>query len=212
MKWFLLLILTAIFTPILFGQLNCWTMQDSSACYINKKFNAPSKIVLEKKIESIDSLLDPSYAPLVVDLNEDCTPEILIRSQYLAGIYSIDPSSGKTLDTLFTAGFKSAPTGFAIADVDKDGVPEIFVATVAGNLDQVKLIDRIICYRPDGSIKWISDTFQSSINHRLLRSYDEGNLAFADFNQDGISEIKSSTPKLGCSSVMGGIMVSGLVE
>ena len=180
------------------------TTIDSTFCYLKKKYVPPSKIVLEKKVTGIDSFISTYNSPLVVDLNGDCLPELLMPYAY-RDLTIIDPLTGKTLDTIITPPYKSDPTGFALADVDKDGVPEIFVASKTGI---GKNSARIFCYKINGTIKWISDQYHND------NSIDQGNLAFADFNQDGIPEIyirnKIFNAQTGVFLCDGGIMVLGL--
>lgn len=143
-------------------------------CYIKEKFLS-SKIVIDKKIESKEDV-EATEHNLLADMDSDCIPELIITASNYQKILIIDSKTGKTKWEISTPNLDRFRHSIAAADLNNDGIPEIFHKDNNGKLR---------CYNADGSIRWISDlTVESDI-----RNQKGGNIALADFNQDGIPEI-----------------------
>ncbi len=160
---------------------------DPELCYIKKTFPSPS-FILEKKIES-KAHINSYHIPILADIDSDCIPEIFcpdktnINWDISNAIYIIESKTGNTIKRISTAYFYNFSSSFLIADNDKDGMPEIYLASIYPENPQ-NLRDRIICYNLDGTVRWISDT-QFAKNS----AYVSGAPGIVDFNKDGIPEL-----------------------
>ncbi len=154
---------------------------DTTLCYIDKNY-ASGPIELELRSASSIKNISTFCFPTFSDVTSDCYPEEIVIGQG-ERILIINPNNG---DTLFSVPIQSLPFNgrrFAIADVDNDQSPELFNTTrySAGTLLQ----RRIVCIDLDGTIRWVSDDYCVDKNRQLC----EGNIGFADFNQDGKPEV-----------------------
>ncbi|MDD3877619.1 MAG: PKD domain-containing protein [Bacteroidales bacterium] len=173
-----------------------------SSCYINPNqpnacFSAQPfpafNFSIEKNFETTD-LTAVYQSQLLMDVDGDCIPEIIMAGtanattspRLTSSLKIINSITGATIYSIPTAHFSwSAGNSFAIADLDSDGIPEIVVAAADHALNPSNLTGRLICYNIDGSIKWISD--QQFGNNSSFRY--GGTVGFADFNKDGIPEV-----------------------
>jgi len=165
------------------GQVKNCIRYDTSLCYIKTKYS-PSKFVIEKKFDS-DEVIKSTDNPLLADIDGDCIPEFIVPDFWAQKIIFIDSKSGLNKWEISTP-FQNWPSegAIAVADVDFDGRPEIFLQTSTANLPG-QIMGRLMCYNLDGSIRWISDQ-RYELNFNQLVG---GKLALADFNQDGIPEL-----------------------
>lgn len=134
------------------------------------------------------SQLVPNYmTPLVGDLNSDGIVEIVAMGNTnftpnlpltSSGVQIFNGTDGSLLTSFATAVYHwTAASPFAIADVDRDGQSEIFLAST----------DRYLyCYKTDGTLLWQSNV-QYGSNFGNLET--GGSLGIADFNGDSIPEV-----------------------
>lgn len=119
-----------------------------------------------------------SSIPLVVDLDGDCTPDIVFNS-YKSGtiggsgvLRALDGATGNpkwsVTDPAYATNSTSNP---AVGDIDGDGLPE--VVSQAGN--------RLVAIDSDGTPLWISDSFSFASN--------SGSVAIANMDGEGLPEI-----------------------
>jgi hypothetical protein len=154
---------------------------DTLYCSNNRKFQSGS-IRLELKSASSVDYLSSFVLPSFADITGDCYPEVIIPGPGFK-ILIINPNSGDTLFSIPTTGIPFNSSNFSVADVDNDQIAEFFNTTRwnAGSLWQ----RRIVCMNMNGTTRWVSDDHIVDKNRELC----EGNIGFADFNQDGIPEV-----------------------
>jgi hypothetical protein len=163
--------------------------EDTTKCYVLKKYIKP-QIKLEKKWETKE-IVSTRQVPLIADMDGDCIPEILMR-----GIKSIDITKPDTAVAHFYSGrdgslnakiyceaFQSELTP-VIADVDNDGINEIIISSIVDGKFPYK--NSLLCYDYAGKLKWISDKYIYNTDYDIDWIPQ---LAAADFNQDGKTEI-----------------------
>ena len=129
---------------------------------------------------------------LLADIDGDCVPELIVPvfSEIVSEtsknkILIIDSKSGQTKLKINTPYHHLFEGDIAIADIDYDGVPEIFLKCGISTQYPPNINGKLICYNLDNSIKWISDQqFEHSFSNPV-----SGKLGLADFNHDGIAEI-----------------------
>ena len=128
-------------------------------------------------------------------MDADCIPDIVTSSlsgfvnnpRVTSGISIINSTTGALKHSIPTAYFAwGGPTSFAIADIDRDGIPEIVLAAANSSLNSSNTRGRLICYDASGNIRWISN--QRYGGNTFGDEYG-GTPGFADFNQDGIAEV-----------------------
>jgi len=162
-------------------------------CYINRPSGAWS--IKQRFVSNTVAGGDvfEMSVPLVGDIDGDGIVEIVVAGKSTA-TNNFNCDSIKVFDGLhntvknkfkvetFHGGFGT----IAMADVDKDGFAEIFVATnfaaSAGNQGY------IMCYRYDGTLKWKSAAVYTANATTLSYPY----LKITDFNSDGIPEIMAN--------------------
>ncbi len=160
--------------------------RDSSLCYIADIFPALS-LNLERKIEC-EELTRETLTPLLADTDGDCMSELIVLDTICQSILIINPKTGVLKNRIKTYFLNPYWNSYCLADIDFDGIPEIFVIASSFFINPVNIRSRIICYSTNGVIQWISD-------ERVDRDYNNkisdliGIPAIADFNQDGIPEI-----------------------
>ncbi|MEP7197939.1 MAG: VCBS repeat-containing protein, partial [Saprospiraceae bacterium] len=199
---------------------NC-NNKDSSKCYTVEKFQS-SNFSIEKKIQSKD-LVSGNQPPLLADMDGDCIPEFIITGENYQGatsdvIYIIDSETGITKWEIVTPLIEFDLAGLAIADIDADGIPEIFIET---RLTSDSLSQKLLCYRSDGKLIWVSDNKVINQNSNPNNIYG-GTPALADFNEDGIPEIYVNNKIFnarsghlladGGSGGLGGVQMNGYYE
>ncbi|MBK9631382.1 MAG: gliding motility-associated C-terminal domain-containing protein [Saprospiraceae bacterium] len=160
---------------------------DTSLCFINEKFIS-SPLQIEKKWVTLDSV-NIHCAPLVADIDSNCTPELLSSVSHVQKIEIFDTEFGifkSSFDTDINA-ISFSPT--LICDIDKDGIYEIIIHIMDRGTGPIQMRDRLVCYDLLGNIKWISsDRVELYYNKSIGYPYP-GPLSIADFNQDGIPEL-----------------------
>ncbi len=167
--------------PIL-GQMATCLNSDTGKCYISEMFSS-SEFAIEKKFISYDeiSVIDN---PLIADMDGDCIPEFIVEARYEKAILIISTISGITKWKIHTPYKAFSPGSMAIADLDNDGIAEIFIKTGNAVEYPINFRSKLMCYHADGTMRWISDQRFDIINGEI-----QGKIALADFNQDGIPEI-----------------------
>ncbi|MBU4263149.1 MAG: VCBS repeat-containing protein [Proteobacteria bacterium] len=126
--------------------------------------------------------VEPEYdqvmmAPVAADVNSDRVPDIIFSTFSKAlgwqggGILrAISGAGGSEIFSVTSPNYRvNAGAEPAVADIDKDGKPEIVVSKDSGH---------IICFENDGSFKWISSTVIGRVA-----------VAVADLDEDGTPEI-----------------------
>jgi hypothetical protein len=163
------------------SQNNSCNSMDSSSCFLLEKFRTK-----ELKLEKLRSIGDSIFArevELIADIDRDCIPEIISLKSNEVLIFDI--KSGLIKKRFSIVNSNSLNTSFAISDINRDKIPEIFLKSTGFGPNPFPLKDRIICYDINGNILWISN---ERINVNISDEH-EGILGFADFNQDSTPEV-----------------------
>jgi len=143
--------------------------------------------------------------PITGDLDRDGIPEIIGKpctgpNQFTGGAFPnllvVDGSTGEVEAIINTPAMRYMMDAPAIADVDLDGYPEIFIQA-SGHVDNQNYLGgsiitgdvrrRILCYGFNGIgyvEKWMSDV---PAGYNFLE--DGNSISVADFNQDGVAEV-----------------------
>ena len=184
-----LIFLFLLLTQTGFSQGTKCTTIDSNLCYVKAPYPI-TDFAIEKKWESEDEI-EAIQTPLLADINGDCIPEIIVGDKRISDgqlstnrILILDSKTGKTIQRIQTPNFRISPTSIAIADIDEDSIPEIFLA-IEVNVNNPNHYYKLFCYNIDGSIRWISDETYIADGFKGYGATP----ALADFNKDGIPEI-----------------------
>jgi gliding motility-associated-like protein len=169
------------------------TVIDTNLCY--KKDTFPVFNFSINKLFESDASTAIYQSPLLMDMNNDCVPEIIISGlsnfqtnpRITSGINFINSTNGETILSFQTPFYSwGGPTNFAIVDLDFDGFPEIILAAANVFQNPSNVRGRLVCYDSFGNQKWVSDETYGEFTQT---DGSGGAPAFADFNQDGIPEI-----------------------
>ena len=155
---------------------------DTNLCYIKEKY-LTSNLAIEKKLESDEEVWAGDNS-LLADMDGDCIPEFIIPAIKDKSILIIDSKTGITKWKINTPYIYFSPGSIAIADLDNDRLPEVFLKAGISSQYPSNVRGKLMCYNSNGSVRWISDQ-----KFELNASGIGGKLALADFNQDGIPEI-----------------------
>jgi|GEM_PF-1940825 len=161
--------------------------------------------------------------PITGDLDGDGIPEIIGKrcvgaSQATGGAFPnlliVDGSTGQVEAEIKTPAMRYMMDAPAIADVDLDGYPEIFIQAsshpdnlnyTGGTIINGDVRRRILCYSFDGTSyveKWMSGAIIG------FNNLEDGNtISVADFNQDGVAEVY--VQNMIFNAVTGVLIVSG---
>ncbi len=161
--------------------------------------------------------------PITGDLDGDGIPEIIGKrctgpSQATGGAFPdlliVDGSTGQVEAVINTPAMRYMMDAPAIADVDLDGYPEIFIQAsshvdninyTGGTIISGDVRRRILCYSFDGTSyveKWMSSAIVG------FNTLEDGNtISVADFNQDGVAEVY--VQNMIFNAVTGKLIVSG---
>ena len=167
---------------------NCVKLNlDSTNCYILKKFNKPN-IFLEKKWESDVKVLTDQSA-IIVDVDNDCIPEIITFSENLSfttnEIVILDSRTGAIKNKFITLKQASDDNpNVLVADVNNDGLKEILLCT-DNSINVFPNHSKIVCYNIIGQLLWISNERY----HNVAIGNQNPTLGITDFNQDGLPEL-----------------------
>ncbi len=181
-RLYFILIFLFLLTPN-YGQRNICNKMDTNSCFIMEKYPIV-KIEIELKIESEDGV-SLSRTSLLADIDGDCIPELIIGGIENNQLNFINPFNGKTIKKINSDYFGESASPFAIADVDNDGKIEIVLSMYDGIFTSPSVKGKLVCLNLDGTTKWISDQKYGQ-NISFSKS---GCPAFADFNQDGKTEV-----------------------
>ena len=161
--------------------------------------------------------------PITGDLDGDGIPEIIGKpcsgpSQATGGgfpdLLVVDGSTGQVEAIINTPAMRYMMDAPAIADVDLDGYPEIFIQA-SNHIDNINYTEgaiingdvrrRILCYSFNGTNyveKWMSNAIMG------FNPLEDGNtISVADFNQDGVAEVYAQNMIF--NAVTGELLVSG---
>ncbi|MCE2790655.1 MAG: hypothetical protein LW630_12185, partial [Saprospiraceae bacterium] len=161
---------------------------DTAICHLNKKFDSDLPIQIEKKWELIDEV-PVIQTPILFDTNNDCIPELIVsgyknyNSDWNVSnqILIIETKNKEITQTINSGYFYCRSNNYLIL---KNGLSfEIVVAVSDLNINPINLRGKLVCYRADNTIKWISDQKYGGANGQ------SGTLSVADFNQDSTPEI-----------------------
>ncbi len=191
---------------------------DTNLCYSIGNF-PEIDFDIKRKFRSIDNVM-LYQSPLLMDIDNDCIPEIIIASEdgYQIGpprlsknILIIDSQTGITKKKIVTAYFNWSTAGsYVLADVDNDGAIEVIVVAADVNINETFTSGKLVCYDMDGNIKWVSDQkYGKNLEYRY-----GGTPSLADFNQDGTPEVyiynEIFNAKTGRKLVDGGLNGKGM--
>jgi len=216
------------------GLIGCYDPEccDSPDCADNYYNECPINCEYTPTLTSFD--LEPKWTssganwcayntPVTGDLDGDGIPEIIGKpctgaSQATGGTFPnllvIDGSTGAVEATILTPAMRYMMDAPAIADVDLDGYPEIFIQA-SSHIDNITysggaIINgdvrrRILCYSFDGTNyveKWMSGVIVG------FNALEDGNtISVADFNQDGVAEVY--VQNMIFNAVTGELLVTG---
>ncbi|MCZ2100328.1 MAG: hypothetical protein LC107_02175, partial [Chitinophagales bacterium] len=157
-------------------------------CYAKIKFNSDFDIKMEKEW-SLDTKVATFFMLKVMDINNDSIPEIISAKTdidaFANEILIVDPVSKGIINTIKTCYFNPLTNSNLFLTNPIDGYEIIVAAINDTRFNPSNIAGRLVCYKFDGSVKWISDS-----GYGLNASVGcNGNLSFADFNGDGIPEI-----------------------
>lgn len=155
-----------------------------SPCVVKKYFESGPFGVQQKIVGPRDNYYNLFFPPLLADVDGDGIQE-LITLTLSDDIVIIDPTTGEIKKRIDGLDIRSAETTpLAIVDVDNDGIFEFILATADFN-NPVHLLDRLVCFNYDGSMRWISNQRYENVNDNEI----VGTPGIADFNMDGIPEV-----------------------
>ncbi len=186
--FFVCLVLMFAFNQISYAQCN-------PKCYSKKKFIIDTiSIKLEKLLQStVDVSL--FQTPLVCDVDNDGKTEIITSSIITqtnstlaaSNILILDAKTGKEKKTISTPYYCAAATlSILLNDINNDCIPEIIIATLDDNINELKFRGKLICYDINGNIAWVSNKDYGSAFTTFRFG---GALGSADFNHDGLPEV-----------------------
>ncbi len=156
---------------------------DSNTCFQEIPYSK-SQFLIEPKFIYSDSV-NVTQTPLLFDIDGDCISEILTLNYNGSAILIFNSETRNLKYKINTPNVDLDLNGLAIADVNHDGIPELFIETSNNNI--INLRRRLISLNLSGKLLWISD--QRVDNFSQFQDEFGGTPALADFNQDGISEI-----------------------
>lgn len=174
---------------------NCFSQNcgiDSSLCYSYQQYPGVT-FGAQQSLQSVQNTV-VFQTPLVVDVNQDCVPEIIVAGitgysdfpRVTSGITILNSVTGATISSFPTVFYSwSCPLSYVIGDINLDGLPEIIVAAANYTGNAVNLKRKLVCYDFLGNVLWVSD--QNYGNNTSMQF--EGTPSLADFNQDGIPEV-----------------------
>ncbi|MCC6815254.1 MAG: hypothetical protein IT267_02460, partial [Saprospiraceae bacterium] len=124
--------------------------------------------------------------PIVADIDIDCIPEIICKAESLNQILFINSLDGTIKNQILTYRMVGSRTSISTANINSDPFPEFLVVAEPTRPNPTNVFEKLICYKVDGSIEWISDTkvYNNRINQLL-----HGVIGIADFNHDGTPEV-----------------------
>ncbi len=170
--------------------------QEEVKCYGNGNF----EFDIEKEWE-FDTKVPMYQTPTILDIDDDGVPEIIVAGEVSTNYYSggvfyrnilvINSISRVVVNEIKTHFFHFNLNNFIVLK-DETGRYVVIIAVADRDINPTNVSRKLVCYRMDGSIKWISDYhYGEAVAPGVLSLATEGggNLSLADFNQDGIPEV-----------------------
>lgn len=167
-----------------YSQNNDCILNKSDSCFKSLLANKLN-LIIEQKIIYSDSV-NVTQTPLLADIDNDCIPEIITSNYSGTAILIFDTRTRILKKKIKTPTIDLFLNGIAIADINNDKVPEIFIET-APNGNPINLRRRLVSLDVNGNILWVSN--QRVDNFLQFQDEFGGTPAIADFNQDGNPEI-----------------------
>lgn len=127
---------------------------DTNLCYFKEKYLV-SNFAIEKQFESEEEIWVGDNT-LLADMDGDCIPEFIIPAIKDKSILIIDSKTGITKWKINTPFIYFSPGSMAIADLDGDRLPEIFLKAGISSQYPSNVRGKLMCYNADGSVRWIS--------------------------------------------------------
>ncbi|MBP9210127.1 MAG: gliding motility-associated C-terminal domain-containing protein [Saprospiraceae bacterium] len=199
-----LLIFSMHFCELYSQQALTCNLKDSAACLSIVKYPG-SEIILNKLLECETPII-VTKTPLLADMDHDCIPELLYQDNDNLAVLVFDSKSGALKYKIETYNI-CGHNGFAVADVNYDGYPEVFIVASFYFINPIQIQGKLICYDHLGNLQWISDE-RVDLNEKGETTRIFGSPGLADFNQDGIPEIYISNKIF--NALTGNLLVQGV--
>ena len=132
----------------------CLELDTNSCC--TKIKGQPIKFYIEKKIESSEEV-STYLTPLLSDIDNDCVSEIIIPDKLFNGVLIINSKTGDLISRISTYNMFSYYNCISVADINLDGIPEIFIIASDLCLNPSNIQGRLLCYNINGNLIWVSD-------------------------------------------------------
>ncbi len=133
----------------------------------------------EPQADDIPTHYQASSIPVVVDLDDNCVPDIIFNTYTGTNassdgvVRAIRGDTGEKLWTVMDPAYRTNSTSnLAVGDIDGDGQPEVLADGEA---------KRILAFKGDGTPLWKSDVYTGADS--------SGSMAIADMDGDGLPEI-----------------------
>jgi hypothetical protein len=203
-KYLIVILIIFVFSGVLIQAQNYACDPDTTRCYAEYLYPSGFPIEIEKKWES-DEEASIILIPFSYDIDNDCKPEVIFESNINgeAALIIVDSQTGETILEFLIPYLISRINSFAIADVNNDGMPEVFLVTDDFGQNPVSVRDRLVSIDLEGNINWISN---ESCRLNFVNESDS-TPSIADFNQDGIPEVYVNNQIF--NSLNGNLLVEG---
>ncbi|MCZ2099954.1 MAG: VCBS repeat-containing protein, partial [Chitinophagales bacterium] len=164
--------------------------QEEVKCYGNGNFEFGIEKEWELNVEV------PIYQlPKIMDINSDDIQEIIVAGKiegnpgnlFYKDIKIVNSVTHEVVNEISTYYFFDFMNNFIVLR-DEFGGYEIIVAVADIDLNPTNVRRKLVCYRSDGNIKWVSD-YKYGVREGKILNIQGNNLSLADFNQDGIPEV-----------------------
>ena len=153
---------------------------DTTLCYSNEQYPTVN-FSAQQALESVPNTV-VYQTPLVVDIDLDCIPEIILSGttgysnspRVTSGITVMNSITGNTITSFPTAFYSWSTTlSYVVGDVNLDGFPEIIVAAANYTGNPVIQRRKLICYDFSGNVlnltfHFFDSTFDLIFVHEYL--------------------------------------------